>query len=216
MKELNVVSIREKEYEDIPVYNCFIKQTLEDYFNKQAWEDAKIENQVSNTHYLIEDEKIVGYFTLSLNTFKIKKNKQKKLNLKGIEKRHGINQSKEKHEGVYIVVYLNFFGIDDNFKGKKIDSENLDTKYSDLLFFLLFTKLQSIFEILPFSMIVLQAFEEVSWFYEKYDFEYITESHDGMKIYAFPSNRIDNYLDMENENSPFYNLLNYLENKEIS
>ena len=98
------------------------------------------------------------------------KNKQKKLNLKSVEKRHGINQNKENHEGVYIVVYLNFFGIDDNFKGKKIDSENLDAKYSDLLFFLLFTKLQSIFETLPFSMIVLQAFEKVSWFYEKYDF----------------------------------------------
>lgn len=215
MKELNIINIREKELEDIPDYCCHIEKALENYFNEQAWEDAKIENQVSNTHYLIENEEIVGYFTLSFNTYKIQKIKQEQLNLKSIKKVHGINQRKESHEGVYVVAYLNFFGIDDKFKSKKIDSDILDTNYSDLLFFILFTKLQSIFEVAPFSMIVLQAFEKVSWFYEKYDFEYIATSHDGMKIYAFPSNRIDNYLDMENDSSPFYDLLNYLENKEI-
>ncbi|QYA45469.1 hypothetical protein ACN5ZK_09580 [Macrococcoides bohemicum] len=193
----------------LPIYSCTKYPRIATYFNEEAWGDSRPQSLVSNTHYLMLDDEIVGYFTLSLNIYNVHYNKRQEFNLENIYRVQGIHENIT--DKLYQVLYLNFFGIDDKYKSRTLDNTNI--KYSDLLMFFFFDKAVSLLEIVPYAMIVLKAVKGVEWLYEKYDFKKLETK--GETIYGLPAAVIENYLDVDNSESPFQELFNYMYDQEI-
>ncbi|UTH16973.1 hypothetical protein [Macrococcus epidermidis] len=200
MNKLNLINVRGMSKNDIPLYKCSKSEEIDYFLNNEAWEYSRPDKLISNTHYLMIDDNIAGYFTISLQTFKMHRTKKKEINITSYHHKNG----------EYQVLYLNLFGLDDNFKKKTLD--NTDIKVSNYLMFQFFLKASSILNTVPFALIVLQAEQPLRKFYEGYKFVYVEKHRSGRGIYVLPSSIIDNFFDMEDPEYPFYELLNYLQN----
>lgn len=194
----NLEDVDEKWLEE---YSCSKNnKRLEDYLKLDAHHD--ILNLISQTHVLLDtsNDNIVGYFTLSFNWMKFKKEEKKKLEIKKLNH----------YDGHYPTVILNFFGMDDKYKGQVI--EGTDVKYSTLLMVYFFSETYTVLKKVPFSIINLYSYPETKRFYEDFGFTYIRQTSDVLSYYQYilPANRLDNLLATDNMKSPFINLFDIM------
>lgn len=194
----NLEDVDEKLLEE---YSCSKNnKRLEDYLKLDAHND--ILNLISQTHVLLDtsNNNIVGYFTLSFNWMKFKKEEKKKLEIKKLNH----------YDGYYPTVILNFFGMDDKYKGQVI--EGTDVKYSTLLIFYFFSEIYTVLKKVPFSIINLYSYRATKRFYEDFGFTYIRQTNDVLSYYQYilPANRLDNLLATDNMESPFINLFDIM------
>lgn len=197
--DFELLYLEEVEHELIESYCCSMNdKKLELYFKKESHEDNDMDNLTSRTHVLLDtlNNDIVGYFTLSFNMMGYDKHKKQQLDMNTLNH----------YNGHYPTVILNFFGINDKYKGKYIDES--EVKYSKLLMFYFMSESYVVLKTVPFSVINLLSYYETQRFYQSYDFTYARKTGHEETLYQhiLPANRLDDLLSIENPQSPFVEL----------
>lgn len=196
-----LINLENVENQLLQQYSCSKNdRRLESYLKTDAAKDTS--NLMSQTHVLLDKttNNIVGYFTLSFNWMRFQRKEKEQLKIGKLNH----------YKGDYPTVILNFFGIDDRYKGKIIGGT--DIKYSTLLMFYFISESYTVLKKIPFSIIMLKSYKETKDFYTNFEFTYIRQTNEEETYYQYilPANRLDNLLDIENNKTPFTELFNLM------
>ena len=189
---MELVKINEIDFTKIEAFTCSLYEKGLKYFNEEA---LTLHNKLERMTYVLitntidsESYEIIGFFTYSFELAKMAKSTKIKL---------GLPMSKR-----YLSLYLNYFMLDDKYKGKMINGKVL---YSTILMFHFFDLAIDMIELLPAPLITLHSLYDVELVYKRFDFVYLR--NEGLtSYYAMRTNYIKQLISY-NTNNIYFNEL---------
>lgn len=191
---MELVKINEVKFSKIEAFTCSLYEKGLEYFKEEA---LTLHNKLERMTYVLitntidsDSYEIIGFFTYSFELAKMAKSTKIKL---------GLPMSKR-----YLSLYLNYFILDDKYKGKMINDKIL---YSTILMFHFFDLAIDMIELLPAPLITLHSLYEVELVYKRFDFVYL-RNEGSTSYYAMRTNYIKQLISYNTKNIYFNELHN--------
>lgn len=193
---MELVKINEVDINKIKAFNCSLYEKGLEFFKEDA---LTLHNKLERMTYVLitntidsESYEIIGFFTYSFELAKMAKSTKVKL---------GLPMSKR-----YLSLYLNYFMLNDKYKGKMVNDKVL---YSTILMFHFFDLAVDIIELLPAPLITLHSLYDVELIYRRFDFVYL-RNEGRTSYYAMRTNYIKQLISYNTHNVHFKELHNNL------